>query len=518
MSQFNLTSQPSPSVPTYGPQWLVDLSWLFWVFAIVLALTGLYFLWRFLLRDPDRHKRRCPKCWYEMTGVTGLRCPECGREHASERKLFKSRHKRHQALAALLFFLFAFSTAITPRIAQRGWVRSIPTPALIAVSYIYDTEKHLLYREAGMRISQDYWHRKGKSAPSISSIASVSTLDKMCFLIRARSELKTIPASQPLLRPSALSPAWLGVDVHSFTISVLRDMHDDGIDVSTAIVPAIQHPDPATQLLVLDAVTTFFSSPPQPITEALRACLQSNDRDVFKLAADRLSLSLRDSADLPAIIDGARRHPGSLSPKVLLRYDLAGIDACANLLHDPDVAAEAAKVLLTAPRSEQNRGKVLQAAKTARDPTVRADCVTIFAMWSKPDPGVRFALADILVADPSETVRLYALSNLASLCNSKIALYLPASQVLPVLISDLSAESPGMRYLCALNLASFGPDAAPALPALQAIVDNPNEPNSLRKAAADAIAAINSTQTRSPAATTSPPHNSDVATPPRSKP
>lgn len=503
MSQPNLTPSSFFSAPTYGPQWLVDLSWLFWVFAIVFALAGLYFLWRFLLRDPDRHKRRCPKCWYEMTGVTGLRCPECGREHASERKLFKRRRKRFQALAAFLLLLFAISAALTPRVAQHGWIDSTPTLALIAASYIYDTDQQLLYREAGIRILKERRSGNGNPPSSSGGPPSVSRLSKSWFIRRAKSQLMTHQGPQPLVRPASGIPGWFGLDMHAFTISVLCEMYTDGFDVVPTIVQAIHHTDPPTQYAVLQEVTTNSHAPRQAIREAVRDCLRTNDPDVFELAADWLAQTYPNPDDIPALVDGTRRHPGHL--RLLTRYSAAGADACADLLNDPDLAFGAARVLRAIDRSELNLPKVLQAAKLSTNPAVRAECVTIFAIWSKPDPVARLFLADILTTDPSENVRLYALSNLSSFCNSKIASYLPAPQVVPSLIRDLSAESPSMRLLCALNLASFGPDAASALPALQAIVDNPNEPNSLRKAAADAIAAINTSLPNPPIAPSSLP-------------
>lgn len=518
MSQSNLTPSSFFSAPTYGPQWLLDLSWLFWAIAILFAVAGLYFLWRSLLRDADRHKRRCPKCWYDMTGVTGLRCPECGREHASERKLFKRRRKRFHALAALLLLLFAISTALTPRIAQRGWLDSTPTLALIAASYIYDTDQQLLYREAGMRILKERRSRNGNPPSSAGGPPSVSRLSKSWFIRRAKSQLMTPQGPQPLVQPVWSIPGWFGLDLHDFTISVLSHMHADGFEVESTIIPALHHSDLPTQRAVLSAVTTNFDTPAPPIREAIRDCLRTTDQAVFNLAAEWLARSCPNPDDIPAIIIGARRHTRSLH--VLGHYGRAGANACADLLNDPDIALYAARVLRTLRRDALNLPKILQAAKSSTDPAVRAECVMIFAMWSHYDADARAALADILTSDPNENVRLYALSNLSSFCNSKIASYLPAPQVVPSLIRDLSAESSSMRLLCALNLASFGPDTAPALPALQAIIDNPNEPERLRKVAADTIAAINtsiSTATTSPASAL-PPDSSPAPVPVPSAP
>ncbi|MCA9285761.1 MAG: hypothetical protein KDA22_11125 [Phycisphaerales bacterium] len=74
------------SAAPFNALWLVG--------AIVLALPVLgagAWLLRWGLRDRGRGRRRCPKCWYDMSGIAGLRCPECGHEVAQERQL----HRRH---------------------------------------------------------------------------------------------------------------------------------------------------------------------------------------------------------------------------------------------------------------------------------------------------------------------------------------------------------------------------------------------------------------------------------------
>src|SRR5688572_28644873 len=49
-------------------------------------------LWA-LLWDRARGRRRCPSCWHDLAGVPGLRCPECGKEARSERRLFRTRRR-----------------------------------------------------------------------------------------------------------------------------------------------------------------------------------------------------------------------------------------------------------------------------------------------------------------------------------------------------------------------------------------------------------------------------------------
>jgi HEAT repeat protein len=110
------------------------LAWkiLAYAMAALLAAGGTYLLARSLVLDRPRGRRRCPRCWYDMSGTPGLRCSECGREVAGERKLQKTR--RHPMLAAvsLALLLAAAIASRTPAaLEQRTWWALLPTPALV---------------------------------------------------------------------------------------------------------------------------------------------------------------------------------------------------------------------------------------------------------------------------------------------------------------------------------------------------------------------------------------------------
>ena len=47
-------------------------AWLWWIGGAVLGLLGLWLLYWSLLRDRSKGRRRCPKCWYNMSGTDGL--------------------------------------------------------------------------------------------------------------------------------------------------------------------------------------------------------------------------------------------------------------------------------------------------------------------------------------------------------------------------------------------------------------------------------------------------------------
>src|SRR5262245_32422096 len=66
---------------------------------LVLATGAVLAGWWF---DPARGRRRCPKCWYDMSGAPAARCPECGQEIRGDRDLARTRHSRGLVLIGLV--------------------------------------------------------------------------------------------------------------------------------------------------------------------------------------------------------------------------------------------------------------------------------------------------------------------------------------------------------------------------------------------------------------------------------
>ncbi|MHC4428684.1 MAG: hypothetical protein ACYS0D_08780 [Planctomycetota bacterium] len=106
------------------------LDWISWIAGGLLAAGGLILLVWALFWDRPRGRRRCPKCWYDMTATTGLRCNECGHTAKREKKLRKTRRHLWQARLAVLIFLLGATGLALPR-ARRGPENIVPTTALI---------------------------------------------------------------------------------------------------------------------------------------------------------------------------------------------------------------------------------------------------------------------------------------------------------------------------------------------------------------------------------------------------
>lgn len=116
-----------------------------WSFSLwVLLVLGLVVGVRAWLWDRagfrGRAKRRCRKCWYDLTGAVecddGYVCPECGKRHHSIRSMHKTRRSWRLVVVAVVLFLSAYAIGIRGRYNNQqfrrlGWPVLVPTPVLI---------------------------------------------------------------------------------------------------------------------------------------------------------------------------------------------------------------------------------------------------------------------------------------------------------------------------------------------------------------------------------------------------
>lgn len=100
------------------------------VFVMSLGLSGGLVVvgWRF---DPSLGRRRCPKCWYDLSATKGLLCTECGNEVSSERQLRRSRRSRLTMVMALLPILLVPIVQRGLYTWKVGWVGLLPTSVMV---------------------------------------------------------------------------------------------------------------------------------------------------------------------------------------------------------------------------------------------------------------------------------------------------------------------------------------------------------------------------------------------------
>ncbi|MFG0286355.1 MAG: hypothetical protein ACF8R7_18225 [Phycisphaerales bacterium JB039] len=86
-----------------------------------------------LARIRQGRTRRCPRCWYSMEGTTGRKCPECGREAKSERRMLRCRRRWGLAAAGALVACAGGAAIAWPLSAGGAWRKWIPDTALIVM-------------------------------------------------------------------------------------------------------------------------------------------------------------------------------------------------------------------------------------------------------------------------------------------------------------------------------------------------------------------------------------------------
>jgi hypothetical protein len=108
--------------------------WVYWLLAGVLGVVGVVVLYFALLHDRSRGRKRCPKCWYDMSAATSLRCSECGKTVKRERKLLQTRRRKCWAVVGVVLLFSATATGLFPTLKRDGWKSVVPNTVLILVA------------------------------------------------------------------------------------------------------------------------------------------------------------------------------------------------------------------------------------------------------------------------------------------------------------------------------------------------------------------------------------------------
>lgn len=447
--------------PTYGPQWLANLSWLFWFGASLLTLVAFYLLRRSLLRDPDRKKRRCPKCWYDMTRVNGLRCPECGRKHASEKKLHTRRRRVLIAGAGSVALLIAITCSLTPRVMQRGWLGSVPRLAIVVAARVYDTEdrsiaRYAIDRLASGSITRAEWH-----------FLEGCVWD---LYIHHSPELQTSGSF-------CYSPSYWTEEGLARTI--LDQLEASGHDTVPLIASLMSSTRATVRRSVLRGISNYND---QRIRDVLTRSLGSTDEEEFRIAASNLNMDNLTREHELLVVQAVHRFP--ISTRELSRFGTPGEDRLADFLSDPAMTADAAKGLLSCGvLSEQNYQKLLNATENCPIATGREWCVAVLSPRGRDDPNAQRILSRLAIDDPNEAVRSTAIDHFARTTSN-------APLLVSTLIIGLKDAAPNIRYASARYLADTAPDGFAAIPALESLANDPTQEKRARQAATESLGVL----------------------------
>jgi len=91
------------------------------ILALLVAAAGVVIVWRALFRDRSRGRLRCPKCWYDATGLPSTTCPECGHTVKVEADRLRTRRYWRTAMMGVLVALLLPVLVVQRRVRQYGW-------------------------------------------------------------------------------------------------------------------------------------------------------------------------------------------------------------------------------------------------------------------------------------------------------------------------------------------------------------------------------------------------------------
>lgn len=489
-------------------------TWICWGVAGALALAGGWLLYRALLHDRSRGRRRCRKCWYDMSGAPGLRCPECGREFKHERQLLRTRRRWGVASAAALVLALAGGAALTPRVQRDGWLGVVPTPALLVILSFYEEEGDAVWKRVQGRI----WNPN--------SAAGLTTWEKL--LVARYCGQKLLEDVDPTLS-MPVGAAAVSVSGKWEYLTALQALGKE----ARPAVPGLAHAAATGDLFLRQQAVEVLGAIGEPARPALPALLEivegsAKNAALAAAAAGAIGRILADgkdtgelrrllrhearwmrfaamsgladigpgaSAACPAIVEAAKADAWLAAPAAHALVAIAdgAPEALADLLsaEAPALRREAARGLGQLGAKAAPSVPALAGALADPDAGVRRQAAAALGRIGPAAAGAIDAMGERLPVEPDALVRLELVMAFRKITpEGQRPEGRGASSPLASLAAALSDPDRTIRNAAARELEAFGPAAAPARAALERTAADEAELGFIREAAADALRAI----------------------------
>lgn len=311
----------------------------------VCGLVSGALLVRALVGDRSRGRRRCPKCWYDMSAKPGLECPECGKNVQIEQDYFRSRRSKVALAASLWPVVLAVSVYGVWLSSQPDWLARGPNVMQILLSpWMASDMRHMReYADAYDRMSTELTPRERWFARRYSR-----------FVVHNSSDLGRV-----------VTHVWL--------LNLLGDV-DESV---TAAVVAVGR-EHRTLADADGTVSALSSLPPTP--------------ESLALMTELADLGVTESRDvrwrfLYALANVNQQGPRGPPPKLALNAAADGAD--------PWLAGWAISLLGAYDQTEETM-KVLLDASASVDPTIRAQALAALSRYAHDDDETRAAIVRAL--------------------------------------------------------------------------------------------------------------------------
>ncbi len=380
-----------------------------WCAGGVMLILGLVVFIRALVGDRARGRKRCPKCWYDMggvSGVAGLRCPECGKVARAERSLFKTRRRPGRAVLGAALVVLSMVVWRAPAAIETGWWSAVPTVGLVTILQFYDTPNGDVFDRLQERLGTESEHdmprweqrmlakacaRALRTQPPPVGVPSAGAPMGIRALpvVNAghRAAMDTLIRLGPRARP-ALPELIAALDDYSLRDSAIQAITNIGPGAADAVEPistfirssirmnrapmfhalvAIGVPSPAAEDAAISILrgdeglsskseaAEFLAAliPRDRTLQVLMDVLADGDCDTRVAAARGIKLAGGPTPKLvPAVVAATRDRICPLGPigmELLTLCKADGVAALASLTldEDPTIAAQAAAALCT---------------------------------------------------------------------------------------------------------------------------------------------------------------------------
>lgn len=355
--------------------WL-EYQWAFTTAAWALGAGAAWVLWIALFKDRSRGRKRCPRCWYDMTGVPSLRCPECAYETIYEGRFYSTRRRWKLGGAGAVILAFGIVTHHTPRALDHGIVQGIPLPVLNFVLGLWEDRAEALYAT----------HIKATSLDNLTGrqLAALSTFERLLIASRIQPTNPRDPRSVPeAFEPRASEwevrrLALLGSELRPALPVLLAYARDTSPHVREASI----------RLIGACAVGGSHDA-----GQALKHISLTGQRDEARaLAIQTLSTGVYSAPHLRSVlVDVVRSFPDT-------PFAATGAFALAASAVNTTTDIQEVQALLQSPHS-----------------LIRLLCLQGLAKCIVPLPGLRPLCCELLVSDPNPAVRTAAAQAIAVL-------------------------------------------------------------------------------------------------------
>ena len=124
------------------------------IVSLLLTAPGVLWIIRSVVGDRARGRVRCPKCWYDMSEVPTMMCPECGHESKSRSQHTRTKRPRWAFVIAILSITIgSYGFSVNRRVIATDLFAAVPTWVLMAGRDWLPT--HWIYDDGTMKPNGD---------------------------------------------------------------------------------------------------------------------------------------------------------------------------------------------------------------------------------------------------------------------------------------------------------------------------------------------------------------------------